>query len=142
MPICFALFHVKSPTVDGTLLILFVFFLFPLILMYLMCAVSSYVLLHASRKTFSNVKVSISAQWTPAFYNASASPVEVSGCSVASKNIIAPEIWFSLFAVRPRLTSDCDCLRGGTATPCLQMRSRPRCSWELWTPSSSSRTLW
>ncbi|XP_056311154.1 sugar phosphate exchanger 3 [Danio aesculapii] len=25
----------------------------------------SYVLLHASRKTFSNVKVSISAQWTP-----------------------------------------------------------------------------
>lgn len=42
-------------------------------------------LLHASRKTFSNVKVSISAQWTPPFYNASASPVEVSGCSVTSR---------------------------------------------------------
>ncbi|XP_033968371.1 sugar phosphate exchanger 3 [Pseudochaenichthys georgianus] len=32
----------------------------------------SYVLLHASRKTFSNVKVSISAQWTPTFTNGSA----------------------------------------------------------------------
>ncbi|KAA8580052.1 hypothetical protein FQN60_005587 [Etheostoma spectabile] len=32
----------------------------------------SYVLLHASRKTFSNVKVSISAQWTPSFQNGSA----------------------------------------------------------------------
>uniref|UniRef100_A0A8C5HZ33 Sugar phosphate exchanger 3 n=1 Tax=Gouania willdenowi TaxID=441366 RepID=A0A8C5HZ33_GOUWI len=31
-----------------------------------------YVLLHASRKTFSNVKVSISAQWTPSFQNDSA----------------------------------------------------------------------
>ncbi|XP_034145922.1 sugar phosphate exchanger 3 isoform X4 [Esox lucius] len=31
----------------------------------------SYVLLHASRKTFSNVKVSISAQWTPSVQNAS-----------------------------------------------------------------------
>uniref|UniRef100_A0A7N8X933 Sugar phosphate exchanger 3 n=1 Tax=Mastacembelus armatus TaxID=205130 RepID=A0A7N8X933_9TELE len=29
----------------------------------------SYVLLHASRKTFSNVKVSISAQWTPSVQN-------------------------------------------------------------------------
>uniref|UniRef100_A0A3B3UB82 Sugar phosphate exchanger 3 n=1 Tax=Poecilia latipinna TaxID=48699 RepID=A0A3B3UB82_9TELE len=29
----------------------------------------SYVLLHASRKTFSNVKVSISAQWTPSAHN-------------------------------------------------------------------------
>uniref|UniRef100_A0A3Q4I736 Sugar phosphate exchanger 3 n=1 Tax=Neolamprologus brichardi TaxID=32507 RepID=A0A3Q4I736_NEOBR len=29
----------------------------------------SYVLLHASRKTFSNVKVSISAQWTPSILN-------------------------------------------------------------------------
>uniref|UniRef100_A0A3Q0RS32 Sugar phosphate exchanger 3 n=1 Tax=Amphilophus citrinellus TaxID=61819 RepID=A0A3Q0RS32_AMPCI len=29
----------------------------------------SYVLLHASRKTFSNVKVSISAQWTPSIIN-------------------------------------------------------------------------
>uniref|UniRef100_H3DMF8 Sugar phosphate exchanger 3 n=1 Tax=Tetraodon nigroviridis TaxID=99883 RepID=H3DMF8_TETNG len=36
----------------------------------------SYVLLHASRKTFSNVKVSISAQWTPPLYNASGVPVE------------------------------------------------------------------
>ncbi|TWW64562.1 sugar phosphate exchanger 3 [Takifugu flavidus] len=36
----------------------------------------SYVLLHASRKTFSNVKVSISAQWTPPLYNASVAPVE------------------------------------------------------------------
>uniref|UniRef100_A0AAQ4R206 Major facilitator superfamily (MFS) profile domain-containing protein n=1 Tax=Gasterosteus aculeatus aculeatus TaxID=481459 RepID=A0AAQ4R206_GASAC len=32
----------------------------------------SYVLLHASRKTFSNVKVSISAQWTPSVQNGSA----------------------------------------------------------------------
>ncbi|KAL0962748.1 hypothetical protein UPYG_G00344850 [Umbra pygmaea] len=31
----------------------------------------SYVLLHASRKTFSNVKVSISAQWTPTVQNVS-----------------------------------------------------------------------
>ncbi|TNN71911.1 Sugar phosphate exchanger 3 [Liparis tanakae] len=33
----------------------------------------SYVLLHASRKTFSNVKVSISAQWTPSLQNGSVS---------------------------------------------------------------------
>lgn len=32
----------------------------------------SYVLLHSSRKTFSNVKVSISAQWTPSLQNSSA----------------------------------------------------------------------
>ncbi|MBN3290426.1 SPX3 protein, partial [Polypterus senegalus] len=31
----------------------------------------SYALLHASRKTFSNVKVSISAQWTPSYQNVS-----------------------------------------------------------------------
>uniref|UniRef100_A0A3B5AL20 Sugar phosphate exchanger 3 n=1 Tax=Stegastes partitus TaxID=144197 RepID=A0A3B5AL20_9TELE len=37
----------------------------------LLC-LSSYVLLHASRKTFSNVKVSISAQWTPSIQNDSA----------------------------------------------------------------------
>lgn len=39
----------------------------------------SYVLLHASRKTFSNVKVSISAQWTPSIQNDSSpafSPAE------------------------------------------------------------------
>ncbi|XP_053718242.1 sugar phosphate exchanger 3 isoform X2 [Synchiropus splendidus] len=39
----------------------------------------SYVLLHSSRKTFSNVKVSISAQWTPSFQNQSSpafSPAE------------------------------------------------------------------
>ncbi|KAM9823632.1 sugar phosphate exchanger 3 [Neosynchiropus ocellatus] len=39
----------------------------------------SYVLLHSSRKTFSNVKVSISAQWTPSFHNESSpafSPAE------------------------------------------------------------------
>ncbi|KAK1906341.1 Sugar phosphate exchanger 3 [Dissostichus eleginoides] len=35
----------------------------------------SYVLLHASRKTFSNVKVSISAQWTPTFTNGSAAAI-------------------------------------------------------------------
>ncbi|XP_041819683.1 sugar phosphate exchanger 3 [Chelmon rostratus] len=34
----------------------------------------SYVLLHASRKTFSNVKVSISAQWTPLVQNDTLSP--------------------------------------------------------------------
>ncbi|XP_069927513.1 sugar phosphate exchanger 3 isoform X4 [Oryctolagus cuniculus] len=38
----------------------------------------SYSLLHASRKTFSNVKVSISKQWTPSAFNTSAAlPVEV-----------------------------------------------------------------
>ncbi|KAM6203036.1 sugar phosphate exchanger 3 [Rhynchocyon petersi] len=38
----------------------------------------SYSLLHASRKTFSNVKVSISKQWTPTAFNKSAElPVEV-----------------------------------------------------------------
>ncbi|XP_068611262.1 sugar phosphate exchanger 3 [Brachionichthys hirsutus] len=36
----------------------------------------SYVLLHSSRKTFSNVKVSISAQWTPSPQNGSLSPGE------------------------------------------------------------------
>lgn len=108
-----------------------------------MCAVSSYVLLHASRKTFSNVKVSISAQWTPPFSNASASPVEVGEwVQRRIQNIIAPEILFSPLALRLRLMSDCDCLRAWTATPCLQMKSRPRCSWELWTPSSSSHMLW
>lgn len=38
---------------------------------------SSYVFLHASRKTFSNVKVSISAQWTPSLQNQSLSPNQV-----------------------------------------------------------------
>lgn len=47
------------------------------IILPLCFGVSSYVLLHASRKTFSNVKVSISAQWTPPLYNASVAPVEV-----------------------------------------------------------------
>ncbi|XP_069853003.1 sugar phosphate exchanger 3 [Dipodomys merriami] len=38
----------------------------------------SYSLLHASRKTFSNVKVSVSKQWTPSAYNTSVElPVEV-----------------------------------------------------------------
>ncbi|XP_016060589.1 PREDICTED: sugar phosphate exchanger 3 isoform X2 [Miniopterus natalensis] len=37
----------------------------------------SYSLLHASRKTFSNVKVSISKQWTPSAFNRSIEPVEV-----------------------------------------------------------------
>ncbi|KAK2096733.1 hypothetical protein P7K49_025767, partial [Saguinus oedipus] len=37
----------------------------------------SYSLLHASRKTFSNVKVSISEQWTPSAFNTSVElPVE------------------------------------------------------------------
>ncbi|CAH2330782.1 sugar phosphate exchanger 3 [Pelobates cultripes] len=31
----------------------------------------SYALLHASRKSFSNVKVSISSQWTPSNFNSS-----------------------------------------------------------------------
>lgn len=50
---------------------------------------SSYVLLHASRKTFSNVKVSISAQWTPSIQNDSApafSPGEVRSTSGAEQN--------------------------------------------------------
>lgn len=58
------------------------------------------------------------------------------------QNIIAGEILFSMFVVRLLLMSDCDCLRGGTAARCLQMKSRPLCSWELWTPSSSSHMLW
>lgn len=37
----------------------------------------SYSLLHASRKTFSNVKVSISKQWTPSAFNKSVEPAEV-----------------------------------------------------------------
>uniref|UniRef100_A0A2I3LPF1 Solute carrier family 37 member 3 n=1 Tax=Papio anubis TaxID=9555 RepID=A0A2I3LPF1_PAPAN len=38
----------------------------------------SYSLLHASRKTFSNVKVSISEQWTPSAFNTSVElPVEI-----------------------------------------------------------------
>ncbi|XP_054582251.1 sugar phosphate exchanger 3 isoform X3 [Eptesicus fuscus] len=37
----------------------------------------SYSLLHASRKTFSNVKVSISKQWTPSAVNRSIEPVEI-----------------------------------------------------------------
>lgn len=58
------------------------------------------------------------------------------------RNIVAAEILFSMFVVRLLLMSDCDCPRGGTAAPCLQMKSRPLCSWELWTPSSSSHMLW
>ncbi len=46
----------------------------------------SYVLLHASRKTFSNVKVSISAQWTPSFQNVSLSPGEVLSTSRAEQH--------------------------------------------------------
>ncbi|XP_031438934.1 sugar phosphate exchanger 3 [Clupea harengus] len=34
----------------------------------------SYVLLHSSRKTFSNVKISISAQWTPSILNSTLPP--------------------------------------------------------------------
>ncbi|XP_023386047.1 sugar phosphate exchanger 3 isoform X2 [Pteropus vampyrus] len=37
----------------------------------------SYSLLHASRKTFSNVKVSISKQWTPSAFNKSVEPAEI-----------------------------------------------------------------
>nr|KAF6419409.1 solute carrier family 37 member 3 [Rousettus aegyptiacus] len=37
----------------------------------------SYSLLHASRKTFSNVKVSISKQWTPSAFNKSVEPAEL-----------------------------------------------------------------
>ncbi|XP_008582976.1 PREDICTED: sugar phosphate exchanger 3 isoform X2 [Galeopterus variegatus] len=42
----------------------------------------SYSLLHASRKTFSNVKVSISEQWTPSAFNTSAGlAVEIWSCN-------------------------------------------------------------
>lgn len=44
---------------------------------FTLCPPSSYVFLHASRKTFSNVKVSISAQWTPSLRNQSLSPGQV-----------------------------------------------------------------
>lgn len=35
-----------------------------------------------------------------------------------------------------------DCNRHGRAIICLQMKRRPLCSWEPWTPSSSFHTLW
>ncbi|KTF74461.1 hypothetical protein cypCar_00045436, partial [Cyprinus carpio] len=38
----------------------------------------SYVLLHSSRKTFSNVKVSISAQWTPSAFQQNGSTSSLS----------------------------------------------------------------
>lgn len=47
---------------------------------------SSYVFLHASRKTFSNVKVSISAQWTPSLQNQSLSPDQVAMEAQASRH--------------------------------------------------------
>uniref|UniRef100_A0A3Q3VN41 Sugar phosphate exchanger 3 n=1 Tax=Mola mola TaxID=94237 RepID=A0A3Q3VN41_MOLML len=53
----------------------------------------SYVLLHASRKTFSNVKVSISAQWTPSFQNESLSP----GLTWEDNHLFADEEQATLF---------------------------------------------
>ncbi|CAB1333729.1 unnamed protein product [Coregonus sp. 'balchen'] len=56
----------------------------------------SYVLLHASRKTFSNVKVSISAQWTPSVQNAS-SPAFSPGETWEENNLFADSDEATLF---------------------------------------------
>lgn len=56
---------------------------------------SSYVFLHASRKTFSNVKVSISAQWTPSLQNQSLSPDQVAS-GVQSAQPPDPSALFAL----------------------------------------------
>ncbi|CAG12141.1 unnamed protein product, partial [Tetraodon nigroviridis] len=67
----------------------------------------SYVLLHASRKTFSNVKVSISAQWTPPLYNASGVPVEVGAAWRPERSVAAAGVGFSVLVVRLLLTYAC-----------------------------------
>lgn len=56
----------------------------------------SYVLLHASRKTFSNVKVSISAQWTPSVRNSS-SPEFSPGKTWEDNRLFANEEEATLF---------------------------------------------
>ncbi|XP_070784701.1 sugar phosphate exchanger 3 isoform X5 [Enoplosus armatus] len=56
----------------------------------------SYVLLHASRKTFSNVKVSISAQWTPSVQNDSA-PAFSPGETWEDNRLFADEKQATLF---------------------------------------------
>ncbi|CAK6949838.1 sugar phosphate exchanger 3 [Scomber scombrus] len=56
----------------------------------------SYVLLHASRKTFSNVKVSISAQWTPSVQNDSA-PAFSPGQTWEGNHLFADEKQATLF---------------------------------------------
>uniref|UniRef100_A0A667ZIB9 Sugar phosphate exchanger 3 n=1 Tax=Myripristis murdjan TaxID=586833 RepID=A0A667ZIB9_9TELE len=55
-----------------------------------------YVLLHASRKTFSNVKVSISAQWTPSVQNESA-PAFSPGQTWEDNRLFADEEEATLF---------------------------------------------
>ncbi|MED6237568.1 hypothetical protein ATANTOWER_028006, partial [Ataeniobius toweri] len=55
-----------------------------------------YVLLHASRKTFSNVKVSISAQWTPSVQNDSA-PAFSPGETWEDNHLFADEKQATLF---------------------------------------------
>lgn len=93
--------------------------------------------LHASRKTFSNVKVSISAQWTPSLQNQSLSPGQVVD-RVAT--VWDPLILVVVVVVVHYVHSDCN--RHGRAIICLQMKRRPLCSWEPWTPSSSFHMLW
>ncbi|XP_062338807.1 sugar phosphate exchanger 3 [Osmerus eperlanus] len=56
----------------------------------------SYVVLHASRKTFSNVKVSISAQWTPSLKNSS-SPEFAPGETWDDNRLFANEEEATLF---------------------------------------------
>uniref|UniRef100_A0A667ZXT5 Sugar phosphate exchanger 3 n=1 Tax=Myripristis murdjan TaxID=586833 RepID=A0A667ZXT5_9TELE len=60
------------------------------------CIFLSYVLLHASRKTFSNVKVSISAQWTPSVQNESA-PAFSPGQTWEDNRLFADEEEATLF---------------------------------------------
>lgn len=69
-------------------------------------SLSSYVLLHASRKTFSNVKVSITAQWTPSAFQqnsstSSLSPGEVRLLCITVSNI-SPSL-IDMIAVGMRL---------------------------------------
>lgn len=59
--------------------------------------------------------------------------------SITSKNLDFRNLLSPCWLRVPVL---CDCPRHGRTIICLQMKSRPLCSWELWTPSSSSRTQW
>lgn len=103
---------------------------------------SSYVFLHASRKTFSNVKVSISAQWTPSLQNQSLSPDQVATEQQPVGTAHDPSALFALMCCLFARLLFSSGGRHGRAITCLRMRRRPRCSWEPSTPSSSSHTRW
>lgn len=102
----------------------------------------SYVFLHASRKTFSNVKVSISAQWTPPLQNQSLYPDQVARRRQAHGTQSVYPVCHAyndfLFGFGFFFSN----ARHGKEIICLRMRRRPRCSWEPSTPSSSSHMRW